>query len=267
MKFRPQALAKLQKPRAVDAPIQLARPRSLLSLGVVTLLMVAGAFWAVFGSVPQQTGATGILTHAEGSIYLQSPYSGQITGVYISEGSVFPANTPLFTIHDAAGIETVRSFTGGRVISVVGAVGQEISQGTQLAVVETINETDDPLIAMLYLPQSSAGMVHVGSLVDLTVASAPADQFGVLRGTVESISQFPQTQGQISAFLGDPQLADEFSAQGQPFGVEVSLATANTTSGFDWSGGAGPPYQIDSRTLVSASIQMAPIKPIDWLVS
>lgn len=267
MKFRPQALAKLQKPRAGDAPIQLAHPRSLLSLGVVTLLMVVGAFWAVYGSVPQQTGATGILTHSEGSIYLQSPYSGQITGVFISEGSVFPADTPLFTIQDGAGVQTVRSFTGGRVISVFGTVGQEISQGTQLAVIETINQTNDPLIAMLYLPQASAGTVHVGSQVDLTVASAPADQFGVLRGTVQSISQFPQTAGQISTFLGDPQLAGQFSAQGQPFGVEVSLATANTTSGFDWSTGAGPPYQIDSRTLVSASIQLAPIKPIDWLVS
>jgi hypothetical protein len=267
MKFRPQALAKLQKPRAVDAPIQLAHPRSLLSLGVVTLLMVVGAFWAVFGSVPQQTGATGILTHAEGSNYLQSPYSGQITGVFVSEGSVFPADTPLFTVQDGAGVQTVRSFTGGRVISVFGAVGQEISRGTQLAVIETINQTNDPLIAMLYLPQASAGTVHVGSQVDLTVASAPADQFGVLRGTVQSISQFPQTEGQISTFLGDPQLAEQFSAQGQPFGVEVSLATANTTSGFDWSTGAGPPYQIDSRTLVSASIQLAPIKPIGWLVS
>ena len=267
MEFRAQALAKLQRPPSINTPVQLARPRSLLSLGVVALLIIAGAFWAVLGSVPQQTGAAGILTHGEGSTYLQSPYAGQIIGVYVSEGSVFPANAPLFTVQSGASIQTVRSFTGGRIISVVGSVGQEISQGTQLAVIENINETNDPLIAMLYLPQSAAGLVDIGSQVDLTVASTPADQFGVLRGTVQSISQFPQTQAQMSTFLGDPQLAQQFSQQGPPFGVVVSLTKANTTSGFSWSSGSGPSYQVDSRTLVTAAIHLAPMKPISWLVS
>jgi hypothetical protein len=267
VKFRPQALAKLQNPLAVDAPIQLARPRSLLSLSVVALLIVSGALWTVIGSVPQETHATGILTHTEGSIYFESPYAGQITGVYVSLGSVFPVNTPLFTIQTDSGIRTVRSITGGRIISVVGSVGQEVSRGAQLAVIERIDGPQDPLVAVLYVPQVSAGLVHPGSEVDLTIASAPADKFGVLRGTVQSIGQFPQTQAQILNFLGDSQLAQRFSQQGQPFEVVVRLLPAKTTSGFKWSRSGGPPYQVDSRTLVSASVHLSPIKPIDWLVS
>jgi hypothetical protein len=267
VKFRPQALAKLQSPMAVDAPIQLARPRSLLSLSVVALLIVCGALWSAVGSVPQNTHADGILTHTQGSIYFQSPYDGQITGVYVSLGSVFPVNTPLFTIQTSSGIRTVRSITGGRIISVVGSVGQEVTRGEQLAVIERIDGPQDPLVAVLYVPQVTAGLVHPGSKVDLTIASAPADQFGVLRGTVQSVSQFPQTQSQIVNFLGDSQLAERFSQQGQPFEVVVRLLTAKTTSGFQWSRAGGPPYQVDSRTLVTASVHLSPIKPIDWLVS
>ncbi|MFG2480743.1 HlyD family efflux transporter periplasmic adaptor subunit [Streptomyces fagopyri] len=268
MKFRPQALARLQKPTALDAPIQLARPRNLLSLAVVALLILSGATWAATGSIPRQTSAMGILTHAEGSIYLESPYTGQITGVFVSSGSVFPAHTPLFTIQSGDSVQTVRSITGGRIISMLGSVGQQISQGTQLAVIERINQAHDPLVAALYVPQSSAGSVHVGSQVDLDVQSAPSKVYGVLHGTVQSIGQFPQTESQISSFLGDAQLAGTFSKEGQPMSVIVRITPDKaTTSGFNWSTGSGPPYQIDSRTLVTAGIHLAPIKPVDWVVA
>ncbi|WP_369221622.1 HlyD family efflux transporter periplasmic adaptor subunit [Streptomyces sp. R39] len=267
MKFRPQALARLQSPTALDAPIQLASPRSLLSLSVVALLLVSGAFWAMTGSIPRQARAAGILTHAEGSIYLQSPFAGQITGVFVSPGSVFPAHTPLFTIQSADRSQTVRSITGGRIISVLGSVGQVVSAGTELSVIERIDEVHDPLVAVVYMPQASVGLVRVGSPVDLDVASAPASQFGVLHGTVEAIGQFPQTQAKISSFLGDPQLAKDFSAQGQPFGVTIRITPGRTTSGFSWSRGSGPPFQVDSRTLVTAAVHLPPIKPVDWVVS
>ncbi|WP_405590654.1 HlyD family efflux transporter periplasmic adaptor subunit [Streptomyces sp. NBC_01190] len=267
MKFRPQALARLQSPTALDAPIQLARPRTLFSLSVVALLLVSGAFWAVTGAIPRQTQAAGILTHAEGSIHLQSPYAGQITGVFVSTGSVFLAHTPLFTIESDGHSQTVRSITGGRIISVLGSVGQVVTAGTELAVIERIDESHDPLVAVVYLPQASAGLVRVGSQVDLSVASAPAAQFGVLRGTVQAIGQFPQTEAQISNFLGDPQLASTFSAQGQPLGVTVRITPGRTTSGFSWSKSSGPPFQVDSRTLVTAAIHLPPIKPVDWVVS
>jgi biotin carboxyl carrier protein len=267
MKFRPQALARLQRPTALDAPIQLARPRSLLSLSMVALLLISGASWAVTGAIPRRTAAPGILTHAEGSIFLQSPYAGQITGVFVSPGSVFPAHTPLLTVESGGRSHTIRSITGGRIISLLGSVGQVISSGVELAVIERIDESNDPLVATVYVPQASAGLVRVGSQVDLDVASAPTEQFGVLRGTVQAIGQFPQTEAQIASFLGDPQLARRFSAQGQPLSVTVRITTGRTISGFAWSTKSGPPFPVDSRTLVTAQVHLPPIKPIDWVVS
>ncbi|MEU3983487.1 HlyD family efflux transporter periplasmic adaptor subunit [Streptomyces sp. NPDC026672] len=267
MKFRPQALAKLQQPTKMDAPIQLALPRSLMSLTAVALLVVAGAVWAVTGAISRQTTASGILTHAGGSVYLQSPYAGQITSVFVVPGSVFPVDTPLFTVQSGGRVETVRAVTGGRLISSAGSVGSVVSRGTELAVIERIDGAGDPLVAMVYVPQASAGLIHIGSQVDLTVASAPSTQFGVLRGTVQSIGQFPQTEAQVTDFLGDRQLGQRFTAHGQPFAITVKIASGSTTSGFTWSTTAGPPFQIDSRTLVSAAIHLPPIKPVNWVVA
>ncbi|WP_162625219.1 HlyD family efflux transporter periplasmic adaptor subunit [Streptomyces cadmiisoli] len=266
VKFRQQALAKLQSPTVLDAPIQLAQPRNLLSLAVVALLVVCGGVWAVTGSIPRQTTATGILTHAKGSIYFESPHTGQITGVFVTAGSIFPAKTPLFNIQSETGERTVRSTAGGRIISLLGSVGQQISQGAQLAVIERVDDIHDPVVAALYVPQSSAGLVRVGSQVDLDVRSAPSKSYGILRGTVESIGQFPQTESQIASFLGDAQLAKTFTMTGQPMSVIVRITPdSSTISGFSWSRGAGPPYQIDSRSLVTGAIHLAPIKPVDWI--
>ncbi|MER7983336.1 HlyD family efflux transporter periplasmic adaptor subunit [Streptomyces sp. NPDC095817] len=236
-------------------------------MAVVAVLVITGAVWGATGSVRREVPAQGILTHAEGSIYLQSGYDGQITAIFAATGASFQKGAPLFTVQDGDRQYTIRSTTGGRVISMFARAGEVVARGTQLAVIERIEEQSDPLVAMVYLPQASAGLVRSGSLVDLTVRSAPANQFGVLRGRVRSIGQFPETQQQIAEFLGDEQLARRFATQGQPLAVVVELFPGHTTSGFKWSTKDGPPFQIDSRALVSASIHLPPIRPIEWVVS
>jgi hypothetical protein len=267
MEFRKQALTKVQSPWSLDSPVQLAPPRSLLALSVVAVLILAGVVWGCTGSIDRAVTAPGLLTHAEGSVYLQSAYKGQVTAVFAETGSTFPANAPLFTIKDGSHQYTIRSATGGRIIVLIGKVGQVLDQGSQLAVIERVQKASDPLAAMVYLPPGSAGLIQVGNTVDLSVDSAPSSKFGVLRGTVQSIDQFPETEEQIANFLGDQELAKRFSGNGQPIGVLIKLKTAPTSSGFAWSNHSGPRFPIDSRTPVSAAIHVQPIKPIDWVTS
>lgn len=154
-----------------------------------------------------------------------------------------------------------------RATAVLGKVGQVITRGAQLAVIERNEGPHDPLVAVVYVPQDKAGLIHRDDKVDLSVQSAPAEQFGVLRGRVLSVAEFPASTQQISEFLGDAQLGQRFSTQGEPLKVVVQLTADHTTSGFAWSTGQGPPYQIDSRTLVTAAFHLAPLKPIHWVVS
>lgn len=266
MRFQSKALAKLNRGDELDAPAELARPRSSIALMIVVALVVGGAVWAVTAEVPRTVTAIGILTHAHGSVFLQSPVSGQITGVYISQGNTFPAGTPLFRMQDRGRVEVVKAVTGGRATAVLGKLGQVVPTGADLAVVERIDGKNDPLVAVLYLPAANAGQISEGSPVDLVVQSAPAQEYGVLRGLVLSISTFAESRQQITEFVGDEHLGERFSRMSQPLKVVVSLVTGKTTSGYQWSTKSGPPYRIESRTLIDGAIHLAPIKPISWVV-
>lgn len=88
MQFRQKALSKLQSPEELDLPVRFARPQGRFVLAVTVLVMTAAGFWAFTGSVSSKQSAPGILTRAEGSYLLQSPFSGQVTAVVAKEGQL-----------------------------------------------------------------------------------------------------------------------------------------------------------------------------------
>ncbi len=266
MEFRQNALKKLNAPDEIDAPVRLAAPRRWIALAIAAFLVVSGGVWATVAALPRTVSAAGILTHQQGSFTLQSPVAGQVTGVFVGQGATFGQGTPMLTVQSGDHTEVIRSVTGGRVTAMLSKVGQVIAPGTELAVVERVDGASDGLVAVLFVPTSDAGLIRRDSEVDLAVQSAPAQEFGVLRGTVHSISQFAESRQQIADFLGDDQLGERFSAQGQPLRVVVRLTAASTASGFRWSTKDGPPYRIDSRTLVTGAVHLTPIRPIDWVV-
>ncbi|MET9634291.1 HlyD family efflux transporter periplasmic adaptor subunit [Lentzea sp. NPDC006480] len=266
MQFRKNALKKLNSLDELDAPAQLARPHHWIVLVVVGLVVLGGAVWATLGALPRSVSAAGILTHQEGSFTLQSPVAGQVTGVFVNQGNTFPQDTALLTVQVGNRTEVIKPVTGGRVTAMLAKVGQVITTGTELAVIERIDEQTEGLVAVLYVPAGEAGLIRKDSAVDLAVQSAPSQEYGVLRGKVLNISQFAESRQQITDFLGDAQLGERFTAQGQPLKVVVKLLTAGTPSGYEWSTKAGPPYNVDSRTLVTGSVHLAPIKPVDWVV-
>ncbi|MDH6129710.1 HlyD family efflux transporter periplasmic adaptor subunit [Kitasatospora sp. GP82] len=267
MQFRQKALSKLQSPEELDMPVRFARPQGWLVLTVTAFVMAVACFWAVTGSVLSKLNAPGILTHAEGSYVLQSPVAGQITAVFANEGDMLPVGAPLLSVRTGQAAETVRTVAAGRLTTLSAKVGAVVATGADLATVERIDHADDPLVALLYVPSGSGSTVPVGTPVELTVSSVPAQQFGVLRGHVRAVGRVPQTRQQITGFLGDSQLGEQFSAQGQAVAVVVQLdRSAGTKSGYTWSSANGPPYPIGSTTLVSGAIHLAAQHPIDWVL-
>ncbi|MEV6265105.1 HlyD family efflux transporter periplasmic adaptor subunit [Streptomyces sp. NPDC051784] len=267
MQFRQQALSKLQSPEQLDLPVRFARPQGLLVL-VVTLVVMAGAcFWAVTGSVASTLDAPGILTHSRGSYILQSPVSGQITEVLADEGTSLPRDAPLLKVRAQDGEHVVRTIDAGQLTSVTATIGAVVTTGADVASVERTGGSDDPLVALLYVAGSRAASVPVGASVDLTVQSVPSQQYGVLRGKVAAVGRSAQTQQQITRFLGDAQLGEQFSRHGRPLAVVVRIErAASTESGYRWSSADGPPYEIGSMTLATGSVRLTDQRPIDWLL-
>ncbi|WP_053689199.1 HlyD family efflux transporter periplasmic adaptor subunit [Streptomyces sp. WM6372] len=268
MQFRQKALSRLQSPEELDLPVRFARPQGRFVLAVTALVMTAAGFWAFTGSVSSKLSAPGILTRAQGSYLLQSPYSGQVTAVLAKEGQALTPGTPLLQVSTEQGDRTVRVVAGGRVTSLAAKTGAVVTTGADLAVLERPGGADDPLVAVLYVSGGAGGAeLRAGAAVDVDVQSAPRQRFGVLRGRVKEVGRTPQTQEQIAGFLGDARLAAQFARQGNPVAVLVQLERSSATpSGYRWSTAGGPPYPLDSTTPVTGAVHLPAQRPVDWLL-
>lgn len=267
MQFRQKALAKLQSPEELDIPVRFARPQGWFVLAVTVVLMGAGVFWAVTGTVSPKVTAAGILTHGEGSYVLQSPLAGQVAAVYAKQGDTLPAGAPVLSVLQNGKPQIVRLLAAGRVIQLPVKIGAVVTAGTDLASVERVEHPDDPLLAVLYASQSNAQTIPAGAMVDLTVQAVPTHPYGTLRGKVVSVGRVPQSRSDITGFLGDSDLGSVFAAHGQPVVVVVELDRSSATrSGYRWSGGSGPPFQMQSTLLVSGAVHLATQRPIDWIL-
>ncbi|MFJ3669341.1 HlyD family efflux transporter periplasmic adaptor subunit [Streptomyces sp. NPDC090106] len=267
MQFRQQALARLQSPEELDLPVRFARPQGWLALSVTVVVMAAASVWTVTGSVASTVNATGILTHGEGSYILQSPVAGQVTAVLAEQGERVPADSPVLKVRTSQGESVVRSVAAGRVTTLAATIGQIISTGTNVAAVEKVAHSHDPLYATVYVPAGNAASIPANASVDLTVSSVPTQEYGVLRGHVKSVDRSAQSAQQISAFLGDSQLGEQFTQDGRPVAVLVKLdKSAGTKSGYRWSSKDGPPFALTSMTLADCSIRLDDQRPVDWLL-
>ncbi|GAA2562715.1 MULTISPECIES: HlyD family efflux transporter periplasmic adaptor subunit [Streptomyces] len=267
MQFRQQALAKLQSPEELDLPVRFARPQGWLVLSVTVVAMAAASVWAVTGSVASTVSAPAILTHGQGSYILQSPVSGQVTAVLAEQGERLPANSPVLKVRTPQGESVVRTLDAGRVSALAASVGQIIRTGADVAAVEKVARTGDPLYATVYVPAENAASIPDGAAVDLTVQSVPTQEYGVLRGHVKSVDRSAQSPQQIAAFLGDSQLGEQFTKKGRPVAVTVRLDKSSATkSGYAWSSAEGPPFRLTSMTAASGSIKLADQRPVDWLL-
>jgi hypothetical protein len=267
VEFRKQALSKLQSPEELDLPVRFARPQGWLVLAVTVIVMAVGGFWGVTGTVSTTLTAAGILTHAQGSYVLQSPVAGQVTGVLAAAGRTLPAHAPLLKVRTSQGDNVIRTIAAGRVTTLSVTIGAVVTTGANVATMERVDRPSAPLWAVVYVPADKAATVPVGAAVDLTVQSVPAQRWGTLRGHVRSVGTAPQTRQQITAFLGDEQLGEDFARGGRPVVVLVRLdASTDTRSGYRWSSSQGPPFRLDSMTGASASIRLARQHPVDGLL-
>ncbi|MEV4432359.1 HlyD family efflux transporter periplasmic adaptor subunit [Streptomyces sp. NPDC049585] len=265
MQFRQKALSKLQSPEELDLPVRFARPQGRLVLAVTLAVLAAGCCWALTGTVPATLGASGVLTHAEGSYLLQSPYAGQVTAVLAREGQQLTPGAPLLTLTTDRGEKTVRAVAAGRVTTLRTRIGSVLATGADVATVEKVTDPAEAPVAVLYLPGADSAGIAAGAPVDLTVPTAAA-RYGVLRGHVAQVGRTPLTPEQITGFLGDTRLAAQFARQGDPVAVVVRLDRAATPSGYRWSRAGGPPDAPRTTTAVTAAVHLADRRPVDCLL-
>jgi multidrug resistance efflux pump len=156
----------------------------------------------------------------------------------------------------------------GRVLEVRSKLGSMISAGTPLLSIEAgVNHAKSLKVAM-YVPLQEGKTIIPGMQVDIYPSSINRDEFGFIRGRVTYISDFPVTAQEMLVTLGNEALVGELAGRGAAL-LEVRIdpiLDLHTVSGYKWSTGEGPPVEINSGTLVSASIIVKQQKPITSVI-
>ena len=152
----------------------------------------------------------------------------------------------------------------GRVVEVKISTGSVLAVGT--AVVE-IESEGNKLEAVIYIPPDQGKRIKPGMQVQLEPSTVKREEFGMMIGTVETVSDFPMTPQGMTAVLHNETLVTRFSHDGAPYAAKVVLEQdASSTTGYRWAVGNGPNLRLTSGTLTRAEITTRQQRPLDLVI-
>ncbi|MBE3074911.1 MAG: HlyD family efflux transporter periplasmic adaptor subunit [Actinobacteria bacterium] len=267
--FRREALASLNDIDELDRLVTVTHPRAWLTLGAVAALIIAAVVWASVGSLATTVSGEGILLRGGRSLRVITPSGGQLASIDVGLGDRITVGQKVATVvptssrqgSRATGVPVVSPYSGV-VTSLQTYAGQYLSMG---APVVSIEPTDEPLVATLYVPDEVGMKIRLGQQVQIIPATISVEQYGYLEGQVVFVAALPSTPESMNAVLQNALLVQQFSAAGPTLRVEALLIKApGNPSGYAWSSSGGPSTKISSGTVCSARIVLTEEPPITY---
>jgi HlyD family secretion protein len=152
----------------------------------------------------------------------------------------------------------------GRVVEVKISPGSVLAVGT--AVLE-IESEGNKLEAVIYIPPEQGKRIKPGMQVQIEPSTVKREEFGMMLGRVETVSDFPMTPQGMAAVLHNETLVTKFSHDGAPYAAKVVLELdPSATTGYRWAVGAGPNLHLTSGTLARAEITTRRQRPLDLII-
>ena len=152
----------------------------------------------------------------------------------------------------------------GRVLEVKISPGSVLAVGTPVAAIESEGKK---LEAVVYIAAEHGKQIKPGMQVHLEPSTIKREEFGMMLGTVVSVSDFPMTPQGMSAVLHNDSLVTRFSNKGAPYASEVALEEdTSSATGYRWAVGKGPNTHLTSGTLTRAEITTRRQRPLDLVI-
>lgn len=265
MRFRLQALAHQGEPEELDVVPKLVRSHVVIAVILLGAIVAGISVWSFVGELPRRVTLEGLLVSNEPLNTVQSTVDGIVVEVPVQSNDAISEGDPLVTVVAADGEHTtIDSPFDGTAISVSVAVGQPVEEGTLITTVQSGEPAGAGLHAVVLVPSQEAAQIAPGMDVKLAVSSAPSAAFGLLRGTVESVSASPLTSGEALALFGNDVLVQELVGDEPVNQVVIAVdSDPDTASGYAWTTADGPPFPVFPQTLVTATVQTGDQRPID----
>jgi HlyD family secretion protein len=158
----------------------------------------------------------------------------------------------------------VRSPADGTVIALQTAIGDMVKSGKPVL---SIASTGAGMDAQIFVPAQVGKLVEPGMPALISPSTVKREEFGSIKGTVQTVSQFPTTKETMMAVLQNRQLVDYLSAKDPPIAVRIRLTEEpENFSGYLWSSSAGPEQLISPGSLAEARMAVRKQAPISLFV-
>jgi hypothetical protein len=241
--IRPNQPQTLASPERLDQLLRVTTPSGWLTLAALGLLLAAAMVWGVVGSIATTVTGQGILLHGGRVHGVVAPVAGEVSALFVAvgdtvvEGQLVAIVSPPNSL-DSAEVTRVTSAYNGRVIELRAERGSIVAPSDTLLSLEA---SDLPLEAIVYLPTSASANVRPGMAVQVLPANVAKEEYGFLRGEVRSVAAFPSTARGMALTIAHDELVDHFLA-------------------------AGPPFEIRSGVLCRAAITLGEQRPLSFVL-
>lgn len=152
----------------------------------------------------------------------------------------------------------------GRVLEVKISPGSVLAVGTAVIGIES---EGDKLEVMIFIPAEQGKRIKPGMQVHVEPSTVKREEFGMMLGTIETVSDFPMTPQGMTAVLHNDTLVNRYTKEGAPYAAKVLLEPdPSTKSGYRWAVGDGPNLRLSSGTLARAEITTRQQRPLDLVI-
>lgn len=162
---------------------------------------------------------------------------------------------------------TVRTVSAGTVLGFMHSPGDAIDVGSPLVWLERSPKQGESYLFYAYLPIEKGRKLQVGTRVQIEISNVNKDEYGTLLGVVQEVSKYGTSKENVTTFIHNKELVD-FLTEGQTTLVQVVVKPQldlDTLSGYSWSLGEGPPYEITSGSVGVMRAVVERVSPIYYL--
>lgn len=157
----------------------------------------------------------------------------------------------------------VRSPFAGEVVELKVYEGESIVTG---APVVSLQPAIDQLGVVAYIPTSEAKSITPGMLVQVSPSTIRREEYGFMRGTVTSVSDFPTTTTAAMRTLENDTLVSALKANQVVNEVRVTILPGKGAGGFLWSSDRHMSQTLSSGTLCSVQVTTEERRPIELVL-
>jgi multidrug efflux pump subunit AcrA (membrane-fusion protein) len=252
--FRQQALSRLGARDTLENLLTITSARLWIALAACLVASSAAIVWAIAGSAPTTVGGFGIVLPASGVVNVTSLTPGTVTSLPIVTGiQVAQGQTVAVLATRGLGTTVVDAPVAGTIDQIYVTPGTFVGPGTPVAEMLPLGS---PMSALMFVGAGEGKTIRIGMRADISPSTAPSSQYGSVSGVVTYVSPLPLTQQKVVALLGDrPGLIATVARLGAPLEVTVTLKrNPSTPSGFAWTSGTGPDFEVTPGTLLTGSV-------------